>query len=130
MKIDVVGKGFQRGANFRSWMNLQRRAEMKLADFDAVLLEAADNTARFFELDGQMAGVVVDTEMGVEPGILRAVGAQLLKKFRRLFAGFQIAKWLRLQSEMQFFGRALAHTGDVLDAAPKIVPHRAFLLLR
>ena len=75
---------------------------MKFADFDAVLLEAADNIARFFELHCQMAGVVVDTEMGVKPGIFRAVSAQLLKEFRRLLAGFQIAERLRLQSEMQF----------------------------
>src|SRR5439155_3315104 len=130
MKIDVVGEGFHRGANFRRRTYLQGRAEMQLADFDVVFPEPGNDFAGFLEFHGQMAGVIVHAEMLAETRVIRMVGAQSLKKFRRLFAGFQIANWLRLQSEMQFFGRALAHTGDVLDAAPKIVPHRAFLLLR
>src|SRR5439155_150236 len=99
MKIDVVGEGFHRGANFRRRTYLQGRAEMQLADFDVVFPEPGNDFAGFLEFHGQMAGVIVHAEMLAETRVIRMVGAQSLKKFRRLFAGFQIANWLRLQSE-------------------------------
>ena len=73
---------------------------MQLADVDAVLPESGNDIARFLEFHRQMAGVVVDPEMGVEPRITRTVRAHCLEELDRLRARFQITQWLRLQSKV------------------------------
>ena len=53
---------------------------MELADFDAVFSQRADGVLRFLKFDSEMAGVVIDTEMFVEAGVIRMCDAELVKE--------------------------------------------------
>ena len=100
---------------------------MELADFDAIFLERAEGGLRFLKFDGEMAGIVVDAEVFVETRIVGVFSAESLEETDGFGGGFKPAERLGFEAEMEFASGAGAEGGDVLDAAPDIVPDGFFL---
>src|SRR5665213_465111 len=100
---------------------------MEFADLDFVLAQGGDGLRWFLKFDGQMTGVIIDTQMLVQARIVGMFGAQLLEEADRLSGRFKISKRLRLQAKMQIPSRLLTDASDMLDATP-YVPTDRYLL--
>src|SRR5437867_9865880 len=108
MEVDVVGEGAQGIESFRHGPEFERRAKMNFAELEAVSLESTDDLVRFLELDGQMAGVVVHTQMPVQAWVARPLGTQRVEELPGLLAGLQETQRLRLQAEVKLLACAFA----------------------
>ena len=81
---------------------LESVAQVNLADANVVLLKVVQRTRGFFELDGEMAGVVVHAEMGIQARVVWMLVAKLVKKPHRLTGVLEIAEGFRLKAKMRF----------------------------
>src|SRR5438105_3087593 len=121
MQIHIIGEGSQCLASGRRWTDLQGRAQMNLAELDAVLLQPTDRILRFLEFDRQMARIVIDAQVFAQAFIFRVFRPQSVEEMNRLAAGLQQTEWFGLQTQLHYAPGLRAETGDVLDAMPEIV---------
>src|SRR5437870_1722531 len=83
MKVDAVGKVGEGVPCLRRRPDFQRGAEMDLADFDVVPLEHAQGVLWFFEFHGQVAGVVINSEVFLQTGVIWPSRTHPLEERRR-----------------------------------------------
>ena len=65
MQIDIVGKRSERLQRDGAGLKLKSIAEMDFAEPDVIPLKLCDGRPGFFELDCEMAGIIVDTQVFV-----------------------------------------------------------------
>src|SRR5262245_45925809 len=94
---------------------------MNLAELNAVLRENSDGVLRQFKLDGEMAGVVIHPKVLREPWIVSMFRPHAVEEMNRFAAGFQQARRLRFQSQVQFAAGLPADTPDMFDAVPQLI---------
>ena len=100
---------------------LQRGTQVQLAQADARIVNAGERIGGFFELDGEMAAVVVHAD-APEEGRVAAVTVEIEpEKLQGLAAGLEQAERLRFQAEVQVVARGLAEPLDVLAARFQVV---------
>lgn len=127
VEINVVCVGRKVFANFGRRRRFQGRTEMNFADWNFVLLQAAQGFLRIFKLHGHMAAVVVNAQVILHPQVAGAIFAHLFEESDGFLAGFQVAKGFGFQAESQFFAGAAAELLDVVDAFPQVFPRFAGL---
>src|SRR5688572_26649525 len=66
MKVDVIGKRLERGPDLGSRTNLERIAQVDLANPNAGAAQSLQSLARSFVFDGQVTAIVIDPEMLVQ----------------------------------------------------------------
>src|SRR5215813_8285848 len=120
VKIDIVGKGCQRLPRLGCWPDLQSRAEMDFAQFDAVLDQAANGLAWFFEFNRQMASIVGDSQIFSQAGIISMFGAQSIEQMNHLAGCLEQASRLGLEAELKFAPRLRGQAADMFDAFPQM----------
>jgi len=92
---------------------------MDFADPDAGVAQGGKCWARFFKLDGEVAGVVIDTEMFAEARVAGMFVAELLEEPDGLAAVLNEAEGFGFEAEMQLLPGAFGELRDVLDAFPE-----------
>src|SRR3954471_13670274 len=93
---------------------------MKLADPDVVLAQRGDRGARFFEFHREMAGVIIDAQILVQPGIVFVLGAKAVEEMNHFTAAFEKTKRLGFKAKMECAACLRAKPRDVFDATPQI----------
>ena len=101
-------------------MDLQRVAQMNLTDLDARAAEAGQGFAGRLEFHREVAAVVIDAQVLVEPEVARAVGAQLLEEGDGLAGRFQETQRLGFEAKMEFPASAPRELFEMLHAAPEV----------
>src|SRR6516164_1566364 len=94
---------------------------MKLAEFDPVLLEEWDRFLRLFEFYGQVARVIVDTQVFGQPRIVSMLGTHPIEKLSHFASSFKQTQRLGLQPEVELASGLRADARDVFDTAPKVI---------
>src|SRR3989442_15974336 len=93
---------------------------MDLAEFDPVMTQTGERFRSVLELDRQMAAVVIDAEMFVQPEVARTLGPQQLEELHGFRAGFQVTERFRFENELKWFAGTSGEPLEVLDAAPEV----------
>ena len=112
MEVSVVREGAERCARGGVRLDLQGRTEMQFADPHLVPFEALEHVAGLLELHCQMARVVVDTKVTIQPVVARPVRPHAVEEVDGFLACFEVTERFRLEAEMKIRAR------DVLDAFP------------
>ena len=120
MKIDRLVVATQAGDVFRRGLELQRRAEVQLAEADAGPGDAIQGLGGLFELNGEMAGVVVQADELEEIAILRVLIEVEAEELQRLAARLKQTERFRLQTEVQIVPALFGHLFDVLAAEAQV----------
>ena len=92
---------------------------MDFADPDAGVAQDGKCGARFFKLDGEVAGVVIDAEMYAEARVAGMFVAELFEEPDGLAAVLNQAEGFGFEPEMQLLPCAFGELRDVLDAFPE-----------
>ena len=103
---------------------------MYFAQLDSVLMYPSHCIARFLELNCQMAGVVINSQVCIDARILGVFGAHPLEKRRDLPAGFQHAHRLGFESQMKLASRLGGKARHMLNATPEIIANDLHFFLR
>ena len=86
VQIHVLGKRRQLLETGRTWTNSQCVADMDLAQSYAVAVQSLQSLLRLFELNREVACVVIDTQMSVEARVAWVLFADLVEESGCFFA--------------------------------------------
>src|ERR1043166_5258788 len=92
IKINLIRKSSQGFAGLRAGADFQGGAEVDFTELDLVLPQTIEGLTCLFKFHGEMAGIIVDAEMLLEPRIVGMLLPQLLEEADDLRSGFQVAE--------------------------------------
>src|SRR6266478_1739082 len=81
MEIDVVRKFSELVESRRLRTDRERVADVYLADPYAMFCQVSDRAGGFLEFDREMARVVIDTQVRIQPLVARMFLAQTVEEF-------------------------------------------------
>lgn len=122
MEIDGVEEGAEGLAGGRGGMNPEGVAEMDLGDQDSRPAETTECLSGRLELDGEVAAVVIDAEVGIEAQVARSVGPHPFEEPDRFVRGLQVAAGLGFESEMEATAGAARKLFEEFDDGPEVFP--------
>ena len=93
---------------------------MDFAKANVVIQQAIDGHLRLFEFDGEVAGIVIDTEVRIEARITGILFPEAVEEIGGFDAVFEQTEWFGFEAQVKFAVSLLGNFGNVLDAAPKI----------
>ena len=122
MEVDGIEEGSEGLAGGRGGMNPEGVAEMDLGDEDSCPAETTECLSGRLELDGEVAAVVIDAEVGIEAQVARSVGPQSFEEPDRFVRGLQVAAGLGFESEMEATAGAAGKLFEEFDDGPEVFP--------
>ena len=128
MKVHRLVKATQLRDELRLGLQLQRGAEVQLAQPDARAGDALQRPRRLLKLDREMAGVVVQADVAEEIAVLRILIEVEAEELQRLATRLKQTERFRLQTEVQIVSAGLGDLFDVLAAQAQVFENRAQFL--
>ena len=121
VEVDRIGKVLEGGPGGGGGPGFEGGTEMDFAEFDAVVGQAGQPGGGFLELNGEMAGVVIDPQMGGQTRVAGMLRAELFEKMNCFGGGLEEAEGFGFEAKVEGLAGAVGQAGDVFNGLPKIL---------
>jgi hypothetical protein len=94
---------------------------VEFADADAVVFEGFESLLGVLEFDGEVAGVVVDAEVGEEAVVVGAFGVEAIEELDDFSGRFYEAEGFRFEVQVEGMSGFLLELVEEVDAFPELL---------